>query len=255
MPAIINPMDLSGRSVLVTGASSGIGRATAILLSQLGARVILVARRQVQLEETMSQMVGTGHRVEVFDLFQIEAIADWLPSLVTPEQRLDGLVHSAGLQHIRTIRELDNDAVSEMMALNFNAAFSLARAFRHKKVRAEHSSIVFVSSVSGLKGQAGNTVYAASKGALIAVTRAMAAELVRDQVRVNCVAPGLVHTEIVDRMLETLSQEQYQRIVDKHLLGVGTAQDVAHAIAFLLADTGRWITGSTLVVDGGYTAQ
>ena len=139
------------------------------------------------------------------------------------------------------------------MNINFNAAYSLTRGFRHRKVRAESSSIVFLSSVSGLIGQAGNTAYSASKGALISVTRALAMELAREQIRVNCVAPALIQSDIADHMIESLTSEQFQKVEDKHILGFGKIDDVANAIAFLLADTGRWITGTTLVLDGGYT--
>ena len=253
MTAIVNPMDLSGRNILITGASSGIGRGTAILLSQLGARVILVARREDKLEETLTMMHGTDHRIEPFDLTNIDAIPNWMRTLVTPEQRLHGLVHGAGLMHIRSIREVDNDSLNEMMTINFNAAYSLTRGFRHRKVRADSSSIVLLASVSGLIGQAGNTAYSASKGALISVARALAMELAREQIRVNCVAPALVESDIVDHMAERLTPEQFQKVEDKHVLGLGKVQDVANAIAFLLADTGRWITGTTLVLDGGYT--
>ena len=253
MTAIVNPMDLSGRNILVTGASSGIGRGTAVLLSQLGASVILVARREDKLEETRSMMHGDDHVIAPFDLTNIDKIPQWMRSLTSSEKRLHGLVHSAGLMHIRSIREVDNDALNEMMAINFNAAYSLTRGFRHRKVRAEVSSIVFLASVSGLIGQAGNTAYSASKGALISVARALAMELAREQIRVNCVAPALVESDIVDHMGGTLTPEQFQKIEDKHVLGLGKVEDVANAIAFLLADTGRWITGTTLILDGGYT--
>jgi len=253
MTAIVNPMDLSRRNILVTGASSGIGRGTAILLSQLGASVILVARREDKLKETQMMMHGDDHMIVPFDLTDVDEIPKWMRSLTSPEKRLHGLVHSAGLMHIRSIREVDNDSLNDMMTINFNAAYSLTRGFRHRKVRADSSSIVFLASVSGLIGQTGNTAYSASKGALISVARALAMELAREQIRVNCVAPALVESDIVDHMAETLTPEQFQKIQDKHVLGLGKVEDVANAIAFLLADTGRWITGTTLVLDGGYT--
>lgn len=247
-----NPMDLTNRYIMVTGASSGIGRGTAILLSKLGAKLILVARREDALQETASLLTGNGHRVEPFDLSQIEQIDDWLKT-VSSGISLNGLVHSAGLQQIRPLRQSNNDMIHNMMTINFSAGYSLVRSFRHKKIRAESSSIVFVSSIAGLRGGAGNSVYAATKGALISATRSLALELVRDNIRINCVAPALVKTDVTDQLFQTFTDEQYTKVQEKHLLGIGTVEDVANSIAFLLADTGRWITGTTLVLDGGYT--
>jgi NAD(P)-dependent dehydrogenase (short-subunit alcohol dehydrogenase family) len=252
---MINPMDLTGRQFLVTGASSGIGRATAQLLSQLCARVVLVGRDPGRTEETHKSLAGEGHRLEIFDVTRVDEIPGWLHAITAQFGPLDGVVHAAGIHKLMPIRMVSAQALKDVMCVNFEAGFALAKAFRQKGVHNRPGSIVFVSSVMGLAGQAGLSAYAASKGALHAITRVLAAELCGEGIRVNAVAPGCVRTSMSDRVLGLLPPEQRQAFEAMHLLGIGSALDVAYAVAFLLADTGRWITGTTLVVDGGYTAQ
>jgi NAD(P)-dependent dehydrogenase (short-subunit alcohol dehydrogenase family) len=201
-------------------------------------------------------MEGTGHRVELLDLGQTERLPAWLKEVAAEFGPLEGLVHCAGTQLIRPLRLLTEAEVEGLMSVNFTAALMLAKAFRQREVRAPSgSSVVFVSSVMGMVGAAGRSVYCASKGALDSLARALALECAREGIRVNCVAPGYVKTEMLRQAEATLAEEHLARIQEQHPLGFGEPRDVAHAIAFLLADTGRWITGSTLVVDGGYTAQ
>lgn len=252
---MINPMELENRTILVTGASSGIGRETAILLSQLGARLILVGRRPEQLEKTISLLDGASHQVHVFDLLNVDDIPHWMKGIASASGPLNGLVHSAGMQFTKPLRITTGENLEELMRINVTAAFSLARAFRQKGVYITGSSIIYLSSVMGVVGQAGQAAYSASKGALVALTKSLSLELSREGIRVNCVAPAVVRTEMLEKMLQSLTPEQVAQIQAMHPLGIGTPRDVANAIAFLLADTGRWITGSTLVVDGGYTAH
>jgi NAD(P)-dependent dehydrogenase (short-subunit alcohol dehydrogenase family) len=252
---MINPLDLTGQTILVTGASSGIGRDTACLISQLGGRVVLVARNEERLAETLRLLEGDGHRVEPFDLSSTDDIPRWLKSISTSSGPLHGLVHSAGIIRLRPLRALTSQTVDDLMSVNVKAAISLAKGFCQKKVRTPSGSIVFLSSVTGLTGQAGLAAYAASKGAIVALTRALAVELAGERIRVNCVAPGLVTTEMGQGQLGLLTPEQGAALEALHLLGFGSARDVSYAIAFLLAETARWITGTVLVVDGGYTAH
>lgn len=252
---MLNPMELVDRTIMVTGASSGIGRETAILLSQLGARVVLVGRNRGELETTLSRLEGAGHVVAPFDLTSVDDIPRWMKELVPQSGALHGLVHSAGIQLTKPLRVVSSGDIDQVMTINVSAACGLVRGFRQKGVVAPPGSVVLLSSVSGIAGQPGNSVYSASKGALVALARSLALELAREKIRVNCVAPALVHTEMAEKMREALTPEQFDQIDKMHPLGIGLPRDVAHAIAFLLADTGRWITGTTLVVDGGYTAH
>jgi NAD(P)-dependent dehydrogenase (short-subunit alcohol dehydrogenase family) len=252
---MINPMELENRIILVTGASSGIGRETAILLSQLGARLILVGRNAVQLEKTLALLEGTAHQVHAFDLSALDDIPRWMKEIIGESGPLHGLVHSAGMQFTRPLRITTVETMEDLMRVNVTAALFLAKAFRQKGVSTTGSSMVFLSSVMGIVGQAGQAAYSASKGALVTLTKSLALELSREDIRVNCVAPAVVRTEMTERMLQSLTPEQVTQIEAMHPLGIGNPRDVANAIAFLLADTGRWITGTTLVVDGGYTAH
>ncbi len=249
------PIDFEGRTILVTGASSGIGRAACISLASLGAQLILVGRDDHRLRETMGQLAGSNHQVETFDLLRTNAICPWMKSLAAESGPWDGLVHSAGVLVTRPLRYLDCGTFDETMQINVAAAVQLAKGFRQKGVCNENASVVFLSSMMGLVGQAGLAAYSASKGALIALARSLALEYARDGIRFNCIAPGLVETEMAQRLQKALPTGNYEALVQAHPLGVGKPQDVAHAITFLLSDAARWITGTTLVVDGGYTAQ
>lgn len=252
---MINPLDLAGRTVLVTGASSGIGRETARLISQLGGRVVLVGRNRERLEETLELLEGDGHRAEPFDLSSTDEIPRWLKGISVSSGPIYGVVHCAGVHKLRPLRVLNSKTVEDVMRVNAGAAIGLAKGFCQKGVCAPNGSVVFISSVTGLTGQAGHAAYAASKGAIIGLTKALAVELAGEHIRVNCVAPGVVTTEMGQGLLEMLTPEQSATLEANHLLGLGRPRDVAYAIAFLLGETARWITGTVLVVDGGYTAH
>jgi len=250
-----NPLSMEGRTVLVTGASSGIGRETAILLSELGAALILAGRDRARLEETRARTQGSGHRVEVFDLTEADAIPGWLKQIAVETGPIHGLVHSAGMHHAIPLRVLTAAKTEELMHTNFTSAVMLVKAFRQKNCSQRGSSIVLLSSVAALTGQPAISVYSASKAALIGFGRAAAMELAAEGIRLNCVAPGFVATEMAEALSDKLTPEQFGAIRRMHPLGIGNPRDVANAIAFLLAESSRWITGTTLVVDGGYTAQ
>jgi NAD(P)-dependent dehydrogenase (short-subunit alcohol dehydrogenase family) len=253
---VINPLDLTGESFLVTGASSGIGRAAAILLSRLGARLLLVARNVDRLEETRSMLEGGGHRVEPYDLSSVQGIPKWMKTVTQEFGPLSGLVHSAGNVFLRPVRYAKPGDLDSLSRIHLEAALFLAQGFRQKGVHREQSSIVLLSSIAGLGGRPGNVLYGSVKGAVIALTRGLAAEFSVDGIRVNCIVPGYVVTEMTGSSeTATLTSEQVNAIRRTHLLGFGEPDDVAHSAAFLLARTGRWITGTILVVDGGATCH
>jgi NAD(P)-dependent dehydrogenase (short-subunit alcohol dehydrogenase family) len=249
----LNPMDMQGRSVLVTGASSGIGRAASILLSRLGSRLILVGRDVDQLNETHKQLEGDHHLVSRFNLTDIEKITAWLKEMAYKTGGIHGLVHCAGIQKTCPIQFVKIQDFDQIMDLNLRSAYCLIKGFRQKTVGSKHGSIVMIASIYGVVGQRGVSAYCASKGAIVALTKALALELT--PMRVNCIAPAMVATPMTEKLNSQLTKSQLEDIVNMHPLGLGRPIDVAYAIAFLLADTARWITGTTMIVDGGYSAH
>jgi 3-oxoacyl-[acyl-carrier protein] reductase len=255
IPMNFNPMRLDGRLILVTGASSGIGRATAGVLAGLGARLVLVGRDEGRLRSTMEQLGGSGHFCEPYDLSKMDGVAEWLKLVSSKRGPFSGLVHAAGIHQMRPLRMVSPDDLRSVMDVNLGSAIQLVRGFRQRGVCVAPASVVLLSSVVASVGQPGVVAYSASKGALVAACRSMAMELAREGIRVNCILPSMVKSEMLDHVLKPLSDEQVAAIRAMHPLGFGEPEDVAMASAFLLAETGRWITGTALVVDGGYTAH
>lgn len=249
------PFSLEGHRILVTGASGGLGRATAVLAGRMGAQVILTGRDGARLEETRALLDGTGHGVEVRDLGDTAAIPAWMAGLCARYGPLTGLAHAAGIQIVRPLRILDDAVLNETMAANLNTALALTKGFRQKTVCASGGSIVLFSSVMALAGQPGQAAYSASKGALVSMCRSLALELARDGIRINCAAPGLVETGMSTRLRETLPAAQYDAVKAMHPLGLGVPENIAAPVVFLLSSASAWITGTTLVIDGGYTAH
>lgn len=248
-------LNLRGKKLLITGASSGIGKASAVLASQYGAQLALVARNRDALEAVAGGLDGSGHLVVPYDLND----ADGTPAMVRRVSDelggLDGLVHSAGLHSTLPLRATTASDVKRLFDANVTSAFMLAKGFRHKQVRNDGASIVFLSSAVGLVGQSGVSIYSATKGAVVTLTKSLALELAREGIRVNCVCPGVVETSMTEGLRETIGAESFQHVSEAHPLGVGRPEDVANAILFLISAASRWTTGSALVVDGGYTAR
>ncbi|PTA50810.1 NAD(P)-dependent oxidoreductase [Shewanella morhuae] len=250
-----NPMVLSDKRILITGASAGIGRACAILLSQLGAKVVINGRHLESLKDTLQQMSGGGHSIAVFDMANTDELCEWFKSLSQAEGYFDGFVHCAGIQVTKPIRLFDQAFFDETMHVNLASAMAITKGFRLKRDRNKQGAIVFVASIAGLIGQTGNTLYGASKAGLMSLTRGLSMELLRDNIRVNCVAPALVDTEMVQRTKNSMTEAQFQHMLDQHPMGMGQPEDVANAVAFLLSDAAKWINAVTLPVEGGYLAN
>jgi len=248
--------NFEGRWVVVTGASSGIGRAVAIELARHGARPILMGRSAERLAETAAALGGAEHRELLLDLSRHDLIAAAVAEVTKETGPLYGLCHAAGIVETRPLSSNTVQVVQSQLDVNVLAALEVARAVCRRDVMLpEGGSILFISSVYGQVGMPGQVGYCATKGALAAAARAMAIELARRRIRVNCLSPGLVLTRMTEEALEKLSREQVEKLKSAYPLGVGQPEDVARAAVFLLGPGSAWITGVDLPVDGGYTAQ
>jgi len=249
-------LDFAGRWVVVTGASSGIGRAIAIELARHRANVALVGRDVGRLAETASQLRGGEHRTLSLDLASHDELAPAIQALRRDTGPLYGLCHAAGIVDTRPLSSSTAPQVRALLDVNFLGGLELARIVCRRDVMSpEGGSLLFISSIYGLVGMPGQIAYSATKGALVAAARAMAIELARRRIRVNTLSPGLVETRMTESALDKLSSEHVEKLKALHPLGVGEPVDVARAAIFLLAPASRWITGVDLPVDGGFIAQ
>lgn len=247
-------LSLSNQRVLVTGASSGLGRAIAQTCAQAGATIVACGRDESRLAETVEHLPGLGHGLEVIDLLSTGSVVDWMKEVAARHGPINGVVHSAGVLVTKPLRMISETDWERSWKLNVMVGANLVRGLHQKDVKGPDASVVFLSSVMALVGQPGQSVYGATKGALAAMTRSLALEYARDLTRINCVAPAVVDTPMTDKLRNGMLPEAFEQIVKMHPLGLGRPNDVGNAVAFLLSPLARWITGTTLVVDGGYTA-
>lgn len=251
-----NNLNLNNKNIIITGASSGIGRQCAITFSQVGANIILVARNKEKLEQTFNKLNKGNHITFAQDLTEYDKLEEIINISVGKMGKISGFVHSAGIEMILPLKGMQPSYYEKMFAINVIAGFEIAKIISKKKYLDEKgASFVFISSVMGILGQPGRVGYCSSKGALISGIKAMALELAKKNIRVNCILPGVVKTEMSNEMFRRLSEESKKEIVDMHPLGLGMPEDIANASAFLLSDASRWMTGSNLIVDGGYSAK
>jgi NAD(P)-dependent dehydrogenase (short-subunit alcohol dehydrogenase family) len=249
-----NPMDLTGKRILVTGASSGIGRACAVVLAKLGATIIAVARNGERLDETIALLHKGKHVKVTADLSALDSIGTVFELACANGEKLYGLVHAAGIGPAIPIQAMSARAMQEVMTINFFAFMELTKQFIKKKYTTG-GSIIGISSVSGSVGWQGYSLYGASKGALDSAVRSLAIELHLKGFRVNSVVPSNIRTQMYAALEQINNEETEARILANQPLGIGEPDDVAHAVAFLLSDAAKFITGTNLVVDGGYLAQ
>lgn len=247
---------LKNKVVLITGASSGIGKQTAIFFSQQGAKVIVTGRNQERLTETFNGLQGDEHFSLCANLDSPDDIEQLIKSAVKEMGPLDGVVHCAGVQKTLPVKVLKEIHFDEIFNANVKSAQFIAKSISRKgRFNPEGLSLVFLSSVAAVCGEPAISTYAASKAALQGLSKSLALELARLKVRVNCIAPGHVQTEMAKEFSQQLTSEQYTAIAEKHPLGLGAPEDVAYAAAFLTSDMSRWVTGTILYVDGGYSAH
>ena len=248
--------DLKNKNIIVTGASSGIGRQCAITFSQLGANVILIARNKERLKDTFDKLEKGNHLIISQDITEYDKLEQIIKYSVEKIGRISGFVYSAGIEMTLPLRSMQPSYYEKMFSINVITGFELAKIIsKTEYINKDWASFVFISSVMGILGQPGKIAYCSSKGALISGIKAMALELAKKNIRVNCILPGVVETEMSNEMFQRLSEESKKEIIDMHPLGLGKPEDIADACAFLLSDASRWITGTNLIVDGGYSAR
>lgn len=245
-------VNLSGKKILITGASSGMGAETAVLCSQLGAKVILVARREDKLKEVLSRLEGEGHKYYAYDLSRVDEIEGFIKSLISETGPLDGFVHSAGISSTRPLKMIKPPHLREVMGINFYSFVEITRCITKKNCFNPGMSIVGISSISSTLGNQAKTAYCASKAAMDAVVRCFAKELASNNIRANTVCPGMINTDIYEKFKDNAGDSYDAEVrMYRQYLGLGEPEDVANMIVFLLSDASRLITGSNIGVDGG----
>ena len=246
-----NPFSLEGKTILVTGASSGIGRATAIACSQMGAVVVVTGRNEPRLQETLDALEGSGHQMIVADIAnddQIDYLVDQIPAI-------NGLVNNAGITETCPTQFIKRDKLNRVMEVNTIAPIILTQRILKKKKLGKGGSIVFTCSISGTRVcVGGNVLYSASKGAIHGFMKNAALDLAHKGIRVNDVCPGMIDTHILDA--GTISEEQLEIEAQRYpMKRFGKPEEVAYGIIYLLSDASSFVTGSSIVIDGGFTLQ
>lgn len=246
-----NPFSLNGKTILVTGASSGIGKSISIECSKMGANLILLGRDKERLNETFGELDEGNHQIHSVDLTSKQEIVDLVNVLPT----LDGLVNAAGILKTMPFHFINEDSLNQVMNINFFAPLWLSKQLISKKKIAKGGSIVFVSSISGsFCSYIGNSIYSSSKGAIDSLSKNMALELAHKKIRVNTLNPGMVETNM--HIQNTITPDQLIKDMEAYpLKRYGKPEDVAYAAIYLLSDASAWITGTNLLIDGGYTLQ
>lgn len=244
----MNPYSLDGKHILVTGASSGIGRAIAVAVSNAGAELSLVGRNRERLEGTAG-MLGGDPQILQIDLTDEQATAETFAEL----PKLSGLVHAAGILKTIPVKFIAREDYRELFDTNLYSVMHVVRSLLLKKKIAKESSLLFISSIGSALGTPGHALYSASKAGLVSYARVLATELAPRKIRVNTLSPGMVHTPLLQAM--GISQDDFDADEDKYPLGYGSPDDVAHAAVYFLSPAARWLTGTNLILDGGRTLQ
>jgi len=247
----MNPFSLAGKTVLVTGASSGIGRAIAVVCSQMGATLIVTGRNESRLSETVSMLEGDGHlqiAADLTNLPEMEKLVESLP-------KIDGLVNNAGIANPLVLQLTEENDVNDIFQTNTLVPVHLTRlVLQHKKLN-KGASLVYISSINGNNcAYIGSSIYAASKSALTGFMKAVALELSPRGIRANCINPGMIETDLLKA--GSIGEEELEKDRLKYpLKRYGKPEEVAYAATYLLSDATQWMTGTSLLIDGGYTLQ
>lgn len=247
-----NPFSLEGKTILITGASSGIGRCACIQCSKMGARIIALGRDRNRLDLLMQELnekEDISISLDLRDQSELEKTMVELPLL-------DGVCLCAGISSGSMIRFIKDSEISELLEVNFISNLKLIRALIKNKKLANNGSIILISSIAAHNPSLGMALYSASKAALEALSQNLALELAPKKIRVNVIEPGIVLTEINNDRMKQIGNESFYKEQEKYPLGrFGNPKDIANGIMFLLSDGASWITGQNLIIDGGITLR
>lgn len=252
--SVFRPEALAGKRVLVTGASSGMGRAAALALSHCGAALIINGRDEVRLDDTLRSLAGAGHEAVAAEISGADQTADMIKATAKASGPLDGIFHAAGAYQVMPMKVTKQRHIDEVFAASVGGAYGIGRAAAQRSIMNDGGSVVFMSSVSAQAGHAGLAAYSGSKAAIIGLVRALAHEFAPRRVRVNAIVSATIVSEMLQRNLATAPDETLDAGAARHPLGYGTPADIANAVLFLMSDASRWVTGTAMAVDGGYLA-
>lgn len=244
-----NNFTLDGKTIFVTGASSGLGAQAAIECSRAGANVIISGSNPARLDNTLNQLHGLGHSQLLCDLSRrenIEQLTNMLP-------RLDGLALCAGITRTIPIRFITDENIDEIFQVNVLSSMQLIRSLLKQRKINNGGAIVFISSIATSYADVGNSIYAATKGAMNSFSKVLALEMAKKNITSNCLEPGFIPTRLLDAGVVT--KEQLLEEEKRYPLGFGEPSDIANGIIYLLSDAAKWITGSVLKIDGGITLR
>lgn len=245
---------LKDRRILVTGASSGIGANSVKLFSSLGADVILVGRNEEKLNSVSDDLSRGKSLIQVVDLSVPDLIYHQIKTLPLEWLPIHGVLHASGTELVRPVQLIKSADFESLMSSSVKAALSIGRAISSKGVMSDGGAFVLMSSVAAITGTSGLSLYSATKGAIEAMTRSLAVEFAPKSIRVNAITSGAVETPMHHRLITRMPQAALEDYESKHPLGFGQPSDISNLAAFLMSDAGRWITGTSLIIDGGYSA-
>lgn len=240
---------LAGKHILVVGASSGMGRVFARMISEEGATLSVLARNEERLNATLAELTGDGHSKVVCDITNEEQVKETVNQISS----LDGVVFCAGISEYVPVKFVSMEKIDKIFQTNYFGHISLLRMLLKKKLLNKGASLVFISSLSSLVGVPGTLMYASSKAAINSAVKVLASELAPQKMRVNAICPGIVKTEMLSST--NLSEEHFAEQETRYPLGLGTPEDVGYAVLYHLSDGSRWLTGNNMILDGGNSLQ
>ncbi len=243
----MDTFSLEGKTILITGASSGIGRCTAIECSSRGANLIILGRDKARLDETYDKLIGNSHRKYILDLNNDDDVVSFCEDVPA----LDGVVLCVGISQTVPVNHINGEIARRIFNTNFFSTVLFIQQLLKRKKISNNSSIVLISSVAQQKPYKGNGLYSASKAAINSYMRVMALELKSKRIRVNCIEPGIVRTEVFNKLVFT--EDEMKNEEEKVPFGYGEPIDIANGCVFLLSNASKWVTGSSFVIDGGQT--